>query len=73
MNQVAAMAADGEANNQVNKSTANMDSGTRLRRRLSKIFHRESAEIGFGTDGLRRDGTLGSNQPAICQSPRIQR
>jgi len=52
---------------------ANIDAGSRLRRRLSKIFHQERAEIGFPTLRAARPRTLGSNQAAICQSPRIQR
>ena len=51
--------------------------GTKLRRRLSKIFHWDSAVSGFflgrvgelaGLAGTRR-----SSHDAICQSPRIQR
>ena len=47
--------------------------GTRLRRRLSKIFHRDSPESGFFRRLPSRPGTPGSSQRAICQSPRIQR
>ena len=47
--------------------------GTRLRRRLSKIFHRDSTESGFFRRRPPRPGTPGSSQRAICQSPRIQR
>ena len=41
-------------------------------RRLSKIFHRDSGESGLGVLP-RAVGTVGMSQPAICQSPRIQR
>ena len=52
--------------------------GTRLRRRLSAIFQRASADSGLGTTMLRslpgrRSRSRGSNQPSNCQSPRIQR
>ncbi len=55
--------------------------GVRLRRRLSKIFPRDSGDSGFLTltagplrcaaSGGRR--SLGQSQAMICQSPRIQR
>ena len=47
--------------------------GTRLRRRLSKIFQRERPESGLFWRRPLRPGTRGSNHLAICQSPRIQR
>ncbi|KFB71346.1 MAG: hypothetical protein AW09_003509 [Candidatus Accumulibacter phosphatis] len=55
--------------------------GTRLRRRLSISFHCDSCESGFACrQGLTPlslpapwPGTRRSNQPASCQSPRIQR
>jgi hypothetical protein len=50
-----------------------MATGVRLRRRLSKIFHRDNAEIGLRTYWPDRPRTHGSSHAAICQSPRIQR
>ena len=47
--------------------------GTRLRRRLSKSFHRESTDSGFLTRRWPGPGTSGRSQPASCQSPRIHR
>mgnify|MGYP000317242711 CR=1 FL=1 len=47
--------------------------GTRLRRRLSNSFQRDSAESGLFRRRPSGPGTRGSSQPAICQSPRIQR
>ena len=46
--------------------------GTRLRRRLSNIFHLNNALKGFG-NLLAADGTLGDSQLSNCQSPRTQR
>jgi hypothetical protein len=54
-------------------SNTSMATGTRLRRRLSKIFHRDNAEMGLPTRRPDRPGTHGKIQGAICQSPRIQR
>ena len=45
----------------------------RLRRRLSRIFQRESSESGFFCRRALGMGISGNNQRAICQSPRIQR
>ena len=45
--------------------------GTKLRRRLSNIFHFESAESGFLCSFLSMPGTNGNTHLAICQSPRI--
>src|SRR5450759_5019953 len=51
--------------------------GTRLRRRLSKIFHWDSVESGFCSrpvsESARLPGTRYSDHDAICQAPRIQR
>ena len=47
--------------------------GTRLRRRLSKSFHSESAESGFFWRCPLEPGTRGSSHGTSCQSPRIQR
>src|SRR3954447_6247523 len=46
---------------------------TRLRRRLSKIFHCETREIGFETIRPVSSGTRENNQLVICQSPRSHR
>ena len=46
---------------------------TRLRRKLSKIFHRDSPESGFFWRCGPGPGTPGSSHRAMCQSPRIQR
>ena len=47
--------------------------GTRLRRKLSKIFQRLIADSLFGPRRPPARGTLGKSQSTICQSPRIQR
>ena len=51
--------------------------GTRLRRRLSKIFHCDRAESGLRTRPPAGRGPMRGRRPsiqvAICQSPRIQR
>jgi len=47
--------------------------GTRLRLRLSAIFHMDSAESGFRFQLLTGPGTHGRTHAAICQSPRIHR
>ena len=54
-------------------TTASIAGGTRLRRRLSKIFQRDKADIGLGPTCPERPLTDGSSQRAICQSPRIHR
>jgi len=60
-------------------SRASSAGATRLRRRLSKIFHSDSADSGFACRfdltpfTLGGPGTRGSSQPTSCQSPRIQR
>ena len=59
--------------NQETSSTSSIATGARLRRRLSKIFHRDKAEIGLRTRRPDRPRTHGSSHAAICQSPRIQR
>ena len=45
----------------------------RLRRRLSKIFHREMSGRELRARPEPRVGTHGNNQSRICQSPRTQR
>src|SRR6266403_1579819 len=52
---------------------ATVAGGTRLRRKLSKIFHRLKAESGLGSTLPAPTGTRGFSQSMICQSPRIQR
>ena len=54
----------------VNSTSA---AGTRLRRRLSKIFQRDSPESGFRSLRPSAAGTRGKSQLTICQSPRIHR
>ena len=46
---------------------------TRLRRRLSNSFQRESGDKGFASRPSPWVGTRARSQPASCQSPRIQR
>src|SRR4026208_867882 len=59
--------------NQPIKSIASKASGTRLLRRLSKIFQRESVDSGFLWILRSEPGTNGVHQLAICQSPLIHR
>ena len=60
------------ASSQPSTRKLNNSTGVRLRRRLSRIFHRDSPESGLAA--LPRSvGTRLPNQEAICQSPRIQR
>src|SRR5215211_4006653 len=70
INEAAARA--GERNQETSSNTS-IATGVRLRRRLSKIFHRDKAEIGLRAYRPDRLRTQGSSQAAICQSPRIQR
>src|SRR2546422_11587596 len=58
---------------QPSTSSKNVAGSTKLRRRFSKIFHREMDEIGFGACSPDSSVTLGNSHPAICQSPRSQR
>src|SRR5919201_5036742 len=59
--------------NQPAKRRPTVASGTRLRRRLSTIFHRLKAESGLGSTLPPPTGTRDFSQSIICQSPRIQR
>src|SRR5258708_30133223 len=59
--------------NQPITSKKNVAGSTRLRRRLSTIFHQEMSEIGFSTRAANSFRTSGNNQLTICQSPRSQR
>src|ERR1700676_4841987 len=47
--------------------------GTRLRRRLSRIFQRDNADSEFLMRPPNGLGVQGDAHIAICQSPRIQR
>ena len=58
---------------QLPTSSSSCAGGTRLRRRLSKPFHHASADSVLGRRFPPGPGTLGRSQPAICQSPLIQR
>src|SRR6478736_6674313 len=58
---------------QLNIKRAVNASGTKLLRRLSKIFHFDNNEIGLRCSWLFLPGAHGRNQLPICQSPRIQR
>src|SRR5262249_56623178 len=59
--------------NQPARRRAKVAAGTRLRRRLSKIFQRLNAESGLCAILPSPTGTRGLSQSMICQSPRIQR
>src|SRR5256885_15558704 len=59
--------------NQPITSNKNVAGSTKLRRRLSTIFHQEMSEIGFSTRAENSFGTWGNSQLTICQSPRNQR
>ena len=50
-----------------------MTGSTRLRRRLSRIFHREMVLMGLATNLPDSSGTRPKSHCAICQSPRTQR
>ena len=63
----------GETNHETSSTSSIATGGTMLRRRLSKIFHRDKPEIGLRTRWPDRPRTHGSSHAAICQSPRIQR
>jgi hypothetical protein len=56
----------------VNRS-ATVAGGTRLRRRLSKIFQREMRGRRLRCQAPPRVGTNGNSHRRICQSPRTQR
>ena len=58
---------------QPSKSKRKEAGSTRLRRRLSNIFHRETTERGLGTRCPDSSGTSGSSHSVICQSPLNQR
>src|SRR4029453_4343589 len=58
---------------QETSSRRSIATGVMLRRRLSKIFHRDNAEIGLRMYRPDRPRTQGSSQAPICQPPRIQR
>ena len=55
-------------------SASSVNAGdTRLRRRLSRIFQRDSGLSGFFRERALGPGTPGSSHRRSCQSPRIQR
>ena len=58
---------------QPNINNSKRHNGTRLRRRLSNIFHFDRAERGFLRNFPSGPLTKGNTQPAICQSPLIHR
>ncbi len=72
-NIVAVALTRGPAKSHAPSKSSSIATGTRLRRRLSKIFHHDKAEIGFFTLLPSAPGTLGNSHRAICQSPRIHR
>src|SRR6188472_3152022 len=59
--------------NQPIRRRAMVAGGTRLRRRLSKIFQRLKTESGLGSILPPPTGTQDLSQSIICQSPRTQR
>ncbi|MEA3220197.1 MAG: hypothetical protein OZX49_01298 [Immundisolibacter sp.] len=64
----------GDPSAQPGNSSSVRAAGTRLRRRLSSSFHCDSADSGLRSRGAPGGpGTRRRNQPASCQSPRIQR
>ena len=54
-------------------ATKSLAGGRRLRRRLSKIFHREMSGRRLRSQAPPRVGTNGNSHIRICQSPRTQR
>lgn len=61
------------ATSQLPSNSNNSAGGTRLRRRLSNIFHQAKAVSVLAERLPDAPSTRGNSQPAICQSPRIQR
>lgn len=59
--------------NQPNRNKRQVAGSTRLRRRLSRIFQRETSEMGLGTRAPDSSGTWLVSHSTICQSPRSQR
>src|SRR5579863_9805840 len=53
--------------NQPASSSANVAGSTRLRRKLSTIFHLETTEMGFGTRLPDSSGTHSNNHVSVCQ------
>jgi len=58
---------------QFNPNSSIRDIATKLRRKLSNNFNFDKTDKGLGTWRPSPFKTEGNNQPAICQSPRIQR
>ena len=69
----ASRATRGDSTVQPSSNSAVSAAGTRLRRRLSKIFQRDSADSGLRSRRRSGPGTWRRSHPASCQSPRIQR
>jgi hypothetical protein len=71
---IAAVHSQAGASN-VNPSSRNNvnATGIRLRRRLSRFFHRDSADRGVARASEPGPGSREKSQRAICQPPRIQR
>src|SRR5262249_31388875 len=55
------------------RSNKKVAGSTRLRRKLSRICHLDTSEIGLATRALDSSGTVEKSQLVICQSPRSQR
>ena len=66
-------AGDPGMNVQAPASSRTSAGGTRLRRRLSRIFQRAIAGRVLGIDRPLPSATSGQIHRAICQSPRTQR
>src|SRR5205814_9839773 len=58
---------------QLRRNSRKVAGSTKLRRKLSSIFHCETSEIGLGTLRPVSSGTRDNSQLVICQSPRSQR
>ena len=63
----------GEISSQPVTSSASTATGTRLRRRLSRIFQRDNAVSALRRQPACAVGAHGSSHGSSCQSPRIQR
>ena len=61
------------SSSQLPSSSNSRAAGTRLRRRLSRIFHCDKPESGLAMRRASGPGTRGKSHWVICQSPRIQR
>ena len=63
----------GVIHSQPTSNSTSKDAGTRLRRRLSRIFQRDSAVSALRRQPSCAVGAHGSSHGSSCQSPRIQR